>query len=90
MKTLNLDLSIPQHQMDIENGGVLRRVLSEERERERSLARRSDELRFAVPVVLRRYCTGIIDLDQIDLDHKLYSDTESLRTIQYEGPCSMQ
>ena len=89
MKTLNLDLSIPQHQMDIENGGVLRRVLSEERERERSLARRSDELRFAVPVVLRRYCTGIIDLDQIDLDHKLYSDTESLRTIQYEGPCSM-
>ena len=90
MKTLNLDLSIPQHQMDIENGGVLRGVLSEERERERSLARRSDELRFAVPVVLRRYCTGIIDLDQIDLDHKLYSDTESLRTIQYEGPCSMQ
>ena len=90
MKTLNLVLSIPQHQMDIENGGVLRRVLSEERERERSLARRSDELRFAVPVVLRRYCTGIIDLDQIDLDHKLYSDTESLRTIQYEGPCSMQ
>ena len=64
-------------------------MLSEERERERSLARRSDELRFAVPVVLRRYCTGIIDLDQIDLDHKLYSDTESLRTIQYEGPCSM-
>jgi len=60
------------------------------RERERSLARQSDELRFAVPVVLRRYYTGIIDLDQIDLDHKLYSDTESLRTIQYEGPCSMQ
>ena len=30
MKTLNLVLSIPQHQMDIENGGVLRRVLSEE------------------------------------------------------------
>ena len=90
MKTLNLVLSIPQHQMDIENGGVLRRVLSEERERERSLARRSDELRFAVPVVLRRYCTGVIDLDQIDLDHKLYSDTVSLRTIQYEGPCSMQ
>ena len=24
------------------------------------------------------------------LDHKLYSDTVSLRTIQYEGPCSMQ
>ena len=46
MKTLNLVLSIPQHQMDIENGGVLRRVLSEERERERSLARQSDELRL--------------------------------------------
>ena len=29
-------------------------------------------------------------IDQIDLDHKLYSDTVSLRTIQYIGPCSMQ
>ena len=33
MKTLNLVLSIPQRQMDIENGGVLRRVLSRESDR---------------------------------------------------------
>ena len=82
MKTLNLVLSIPQHQMDIENGGVLCRVLLE-----RSLARQlPDELRLQY-----RYSTGStvpvrIDLDQID---KTSSDTMSLRTIQYGGPCSM-
>ena len=70
-------------------------MLSEEREREndRSLVSRQVSCVCStggtVPV-LYRYCTGIIDLDQIDLDHKLYSDTVSLRTIQYEGPCSMQ
>eukprot|EP01048_Picozoa_sp_COSAG05_P009454 COSAG05_NODE_778_length_7403_cov_636.272180_5_plen_50_part_00 len=37
MKTLNSVLSIPQHHMDIENGGVLCRVLSRERESDRSL-----------------------------------------------------
>ena len=82
MKTLNSVLSIPQHQMDIENGGVLCRVLLE-----RSLARQlPDELRLQY-----RYSTGgtvpvRIDLDQID---KYSSDTVSLRTIQYGGPCSM-
>ena len=82
MKTLNTVLSIHQHQTDIENGGVLCRVLLE-----RSLARQlPDELRLQY-----RYSTGgtvpvRIDLDQID---KLSSDTVSLRTIQYGGPCSM-
>ena len=65
---------------------LLRRVLSEERERERSLARRSDELRFAVPVVLRRYCTGIIDLDQIDLDHKLGVVEEVFEPVGHQAP----
>ena len=54
---------------------------------ERSLARQlPDELRLQY-----RYSTGgtvpvRIDLDQID---KFSSDTVSLRTIQYGGPCSM-
>ena len=68
---------------------MLRRVLSEERDMMIVLSSVIRLTAFAVPVVLLRYCTGIIDLEQIDLDHKLYSDTESLRTIQYEGPCSM-
>ena len=82
MKTLNKVLSIPQHQMDIENGGVLCRVLLE-----LSLSRQlTDELRLQY-----RYSTGgtvpvRIDLDQID---KFSSDTVSLRTIQYGGPRSM-
>ena len=61
MKTLNLVLSIPQHQMDIENGGVLRRVLSEERERENDRSLVSHQVSCVcstgstVPVLYRYY-----------------------------------
>ena len=82
VKVHSTRFSQPQHSTDVENGGVLCRVLLE-----RSLARQlTDELRLQY-----RYSTGgtvpvRIDLDQID---KFSSDTMSLRTIQYGGPCSM-
>ena len=54
---------------------------------ERSLARQlPDELRLQYRYSTIGTVPVRIDLDQID---KLSSDTVSLRTIQYGGPCSM-